>query len=276
MKSETKKVNIAITSHYTGYVWHKFFNSPKELSTKKGFVLFYFALPFNFIANIFIKTNLNKLLCIRHREIRNNIQKYLDLNKNYQVLEIAAGLSDHGVHFVKKNKELIYLELDLKEVVELKNDKLKQLNITSYPQSLSIDLVTKQNIDGELINLNKYINFAKPLIILSEGLQNYLSESELKIFWKNIANILSKNSENVYISDIYMKKYSLIRISFFEKFFKRILQVLIRGKVTQHFENDNEIKQALEASNMKLMGIKSFLDKNRIGKRWRILIIKSN
>jgi O-methyltransferase involved in polyketide biosynthesis len=116
------------------------------------------------------------------------IDKLLAISGATQVLELAAGLSTRGLLFSAKPLNL-YAELDLEEMVEMKNKILSQ--IKTLPSNLRIVSGNALRL-ADINNAVSSFNPKKPVAVVNEGLLRYLNFDEKTQIAKNVREILSR------------------------------------------------------------------------------------
>jgi len=119
------------------------------------------------------------------------IDKFIKETKATQILELASGFTPRGLNFCLENKEITYVELDLPQVIEKKQNILKQ--ITDTPKNLYF-------VSGNALNMQdinkclKYFNTKKPIVVINQGLMRYLNFNEKHLLAENICNIIKPNN----------------------------------------------------------------------------------
>lgn len=131
------------------------------------------------------------------------INKLLQQFRANQVLELAAGLSTHGLVMAGETGNK-YIELDLPDMITMKHKLLNR--IATVPTNLQL-------IPGNalrLTDLSKAItvfNLARPLTIINEGLLRYLSFPEKSQVANNIHMLLKRFGGMWITSDVTPRKF---------------------------------------------------------------------
>jgi O-methyltransferase involved in polyketide biosynthesis len=129
------------------------------------------------------------------------VHRLLLENKSEQILEMASGLSPHGLEMTE-NPAVKFSEMDLPIVVRQKELILKEL--VSHAK-----IKPRQNLhlnSGNVLNLRDLENAArffyknKGLIVVNEGLLRYLSFKEKDIVAQNIAQLLKMFKSGIWIT----------------------------------------------------------------------------
>jgi len=130
----------------------------------------------------------------------NHLLKY---QKGTQILEIASGFSSRGLEFCK-NPKIIYVEFDLPLVIE---EKQRIINIINKNKDISnLHLVKGNALDiNSLLQVEKYFDKRKSLIIINEGLLRYLNFDEKTSIAKNVHHLLTEYSGVWITPDITLK-----------------------------------------------------------------------
>ncbi len=139
------------------------FSEMKTLAMQKGFA---------FSANHF-SNEMSVEIEARHKALNFALEKYV--SKDDLVIEIAAGLSPRHLQY----KNLNYLELDFKPIMDIKREIYQALGYTNLVDSLNdVDVTNTKELHGFLTKVLKNNNYHK-IIILNEGLFWYLSKIEI-------------------------------------------------------------------------------------------------
>jgi O-methyltransferase involved in polyketide biosynthesis len=248
----TNNSPISPTAYYTGYVWFKSgLSSLHRISMTKGFILFSLLEPFMLTSRLRGGPTVENFLLARHLAIDQELSFAVESGRYSHVIELAAGLSSRGSRFHSKyGQNITYIESDLAAMVEIKrealnytvNHKLTTINglFASGPNSLE-ELVStlSQNEKG--------------LIIITEGLVNYMDERTLNLLWSNIRIALSKFKNGIYLSDIHLKPKVEAKDSLL---FRSLLSIFVRGSVHLHFDGAEMAASALSQLQFQNVSIK--------------------
>jgi O-methyltransferase involved in polyketide biosynthesis len=131
----------------------------------------------------------------------NHLLKY---QKGTQILEIAAGFSSRGLEFCQ-NPKITYVEFDLPMIIEEKQRIIKTINKNKDMPNLHLVKGNALDLDS-LLQVEKYFDKRKPLIIINEGLLRYLNFDEKAAVAKNIHNLLMVYGGSWINPDITLKK----------------------------------------------------------------------
>lgn len=123
------------------------------------------------------------------------IDSLIEQQNTTQILELAAGFSSRGLSF-SNDPNMIYVEIDLPEVSELKKQILA--NIASIPSNLHINAGNVLR-DSDFEKSDQYFNPDKPITIINEGLLRYLSFKEKAKLAASIRTLIEKHG-GVWIS----------------------------------------------------------------------------
>jgi len=121
------------------------------------------------------------------------INKLVTAENNYQILDIAAGLTPRGLEMTR-NKNITYLEVDLPKIIKQKRLIVKEiLKRDAAPSRKNLqmkvgDALNLKSLKNAVVSLNNN----KSLTIITEGLLRYLNFSEKKIVAENVKVLLKK------------------------------------------------------------------------------------
>ena len=176
-----------------------------------------------------------------------------------QIFELASGYSARGLVFTE-NKDVSYVELDLKEVCERKK---KIFNtFTTIPSNLHI--LNGNALDPKDFNkCEKYFDKNKPVCVINEGLLRYLSFDEKRIIAENIYNLLSKYGGVWITCDVTPKKFIQNQDKNMPKLNISISKVSDRNNADWRFENNEHVKKFFEdiGFNLEFHSFKEVKDK---------------
>lgn len=119
------------------------------------------------------------------------IDKFLKEFNITQILELASGFTPRGLNFCLANKDIVYVEVDLPQVIEKKKNILN--NIANLPNNLYFvagNALNMVDIEKSL----KYFDLTKPIVVVNQGLMRYLDFDEKKILAENIFSVVNKNN----------------------------------------------------------------------------------
>lgn len=121
------------------------------------------------------------------------INKLLAKEKNSQILDIAAGLSPHGLE-LSRNEKINYVEVDLPTITKQKRQIVKIiLKRDALPNRPNLHLEIGDAT--KITDLNKAVRYfkkKKSLTVITEGLLYYLDTSEKIQVANNIKKLLKK------------------------------------------------------------------------------------
>ncbi|MFA6424459.1 MAG: class I SAM-dependent methyltransferase [Candidatus Magasanikbacteria bacterium] len=121
------------------------------------------------------------------------INKLVVAEENFQILDIAAGLTPRGLEMTI-NKNITYLEVDLPEIIRQKRLIVKEIfkrDTIHGREKLQIkvgDALNLKSLKRAVVDLNKN----KSLTIITEGLLRYLNFPEKKTVAENVKALLKK------------------------------------------------------------------------------------
>lgn len=104
------------------------------------------------------------------------------------IIEIAAGLSPRGLTYARRWPEVDYLELDLPNMVAVKRARLKKVRLPGNYQLASTDILA----DDFIGQLPVQPTVRQRVVVITEGLTDYLSMDEKQQAWRNVVDLLSQ------------------------------------------------------------------------------------
>ncbi len=123
-----------------------------------------------------------------------------------QILDIAAGLSPHGLELTKA-KTINYVEFDLPEMIAEKKKIVGWILKKNKAKRENLHFVSGNGlIYADLEKALKYFNKHKPITVITEGLLRYFDEEEKKQISKNIYKILTQYGGYWVTPDIIYKR----------------------------------------------------------------------
>lgn len=117
------------------------------------------------------------------------VNRILDENQSFQIVELAAGLSPRGA-LLTENPNLKYSELDLPEMADLKKEILARVkpNMSDNLRIFGGNALSEDDINQAALGFDK----SKPVTVISEGILGYFSFDEKRKLARNIFEIISK------------------------------------------------------------------------------------
>lgn len=139
------------------------------------------------------------------------IDQLLRQTGNINILELSSGYSFRGLDLCTKNEDIHYIDTDLPEVVNNKQDMISQLQLDKEIKG-KFELLPLNAMDEQAFNdvIKKFEGAA--FTIVNEGLLMYLDTEEKKRLCKIIRNVLPKESFWI-TADVYVKRPENMRAS---------------------------------------------------------------
>lgn len=232
---------ISPTAHYTGYVWARNGLSHPELETTEGRLLFESLRPTMAITRMVSGYSLEPYLLARHRAIDELLAGAIEGGDAGQVIEVAAGLSPRGWRFVNRYPALTYIEADLPDMADRKEQALERMGSLSARHRVhALDALRDDGSDS-LAAVAARLDPGQGLAIVTEGLLGYLDHDAVDGVWRRFARTLREFEHGRYISDLHLGdvQNALIRG------FRVGLSAFVRGRVHLHFQSAAEAEAAL-------------------------------
>ena len=115
------------------------------------------------------------------------------------VVEIGAGLSARGIAYAERHADVTYVEIDLHEVVVAKRRCLRGKYLPANYRLVVGDVLQRAVADCLPACLIKN----KRLVVITEGLMPYLPLQAQRRAWRNVAALMHKAGDSVYLFDMY-------------------------------------------------------------------------
>lgn len=285
--------NISPTSYYTNYIWYKNNISLNNINTIYGMLLYYILEPFMLLSKLLSGPTIENMLLSRHKLIDYKLNELINNNiydnnnnnnkkkkKNIiQIIEIASGLSCRGLRFIKRynnnnnnndngnNNEfnITYIESDFQDMVNLKykllENELKDDNVNNNYIIVPVNALLENGTESLSYVMNKYFDYNEGVIVITEGLLPYFSNSQMNQFWSILSNELKKFSYGVYLTDIHIQ--SDVE-DFTSKLFIQLLSLFVKSSVNTHYKSINELNLTLQNYNINHFNLYKPNDYNEI------------
>lgn len=237
---------ISPTAHYTGYVWRRNGLSHPELGTPEGFFMWSAVAPAMAAMGLLGGPTIEPLLLARHRIIDDILASAIDDGRVAQVIEIACGMSPRGWRFAKRfGDRITYVETDLPAMAARKRRALERMGATSQHHRVEELDALRDDGPGSLAALASELDPERGLAIVTEGLLNYFAVDAVMETWRRIARALAPFSDGVYVADLLVGGANH---GVTARAFEAALTAFVRGRVSVHFDGDDDAVAALRAA----------------------------
>ena len=241
--------DISIIARYTAYTWFRNGLLPHAFLPDKAALFYWIVRPVNSLLAWFFGNSLEAFLLQRHLIIDHLLERELGVAPVTAVVEIGAGYSARGHLLLKRlqGQRLIYLELDLPNVVACKRQMLEAAAVKPLPLLLECDINARATPDSLREIILQHVPRQARLVLLTEGLMDYFGKDAVHAIWTEMADILRTYEGGVYLSDIAPRAadhpaYNYMRTIMY------IIQKLVGRKYPPFFANDDEVAIALRAA----------------------------
>ncbi len=245
--AEVDSSGISFTALYTGHTWYRQGWSKGFLTNPKAALLYQSLRPFNWAMEKTVGFNIDEVLVLRHQTMDLRIKELIEREGITQIVEIACGLSPRGLMFSEAYPELKYIEADLPAMAAKKRALLSANNgLKPNHQVVACDIFDRQ-VDHSLdALLGKNIDLERPTIVITEGLVNYFTLTNISDFWFRLARLLKKLPKAYYMSDLLLEPLQFplkeaVHVA------GKALALLTRADVTFHFHYCDEVIRHFEA-----------------------------
>lgn len=219
---------IAPTAHFTAQAWvREQFPNSALFDTRTGRVLFGGTRLLLGVAGPVLAPPLrhhHQYLFIRHHVFE---QRLRELAPDY-VLEIGAGLSPRGLTFAEQRSDLTYVEVDLPHMVEAKRACLRGRRLPPNYHLTSVDLLA----DSFAAAVPVLPRPGDRIVVITEGVIDYLDMNEKRVAWRNIAGFLAAHGGGHYLLELHPREL-YARWDRGARFFLSMLGVLV-GRSFRH------------------------------------------
>lgn len=240
----SESASISPTAHYTGRVWARNGLSHPALETSTGWLLYYGFKPVILAAQWAGAPAIDGFLLTRHRLIDLRLDEAIRSGRVGQVIEIACGLSARGWRFKQRYGEsLTYIEADLPGMAQRKRDALSRMG-APMPGHRVVDIDALADSGPlSLQAIGETLDRSQGLAIITEGLINYFSESDVRSMWRRFSSLMGQFPQSRYWSDIGLSAdMGGARVAPFVGF----LSAFVRGRVHLHFQTAADAELALK------------------------------
>ncbi len=183
---------------------------------------------------------LNSKLAVELEARYKLIDKLLDRTKISSIYELAAGFTARGLNRCKSDKNLIYLELDLPQVIDKKEKLLSKS--TKLPDNLHL-LSGNVLKNKDFFQCEKYFNNSKPIAVINQGLMRYLDFKEKRQLAVNIYSLLKKNGGVWITCDVTPMDFIINQEKNIKDYNKRLSAVTDRNNANWRFKNKEEVNR---------------------------------
>ena len=228
-------------AYYTGEVWCRHGLSIAALGTAQGRFLYRALEPFEQLGCRLIGGCVRNSLLQRHQIIDVLLDRYIEQEGISQVIEIGAGFSGRGVRYAQKYPGLIYVDMDLPDLVAVKRNLLSTL--CHYPENYILKAGDIWETSGDSTfeqMMRDSFDQSHGVVVLSEGVMNYFDLEAVTRFWNRLADCLRVYPTFHYLTDL----YTGLSVHPHSKLLSFLQAALARfsGSAFQfHFQSDDEI-----------------------------------
>lgn len=211
----------------------------------------YFVSPktqkiYNFVRKIISENKLKEIF-----DWRLSLSKIIDEKiREYQpeqILELGAGYSLRGLNLCLKNKDLIYIDSDLENVIFKKIRIMQNIcqkeNITP-PRNFH--LVSVDALDNNIYDkVKNLMSKDKKTLVLAEGLTTYFTDEGFRKFLTNIAIFL----HNFANAEFYSNENFSYPKGIIYNILRKFIAIITGTKMPRKFKSADEFKEYLKKLN---------------------------
>lgn len=239
----SRSERVSPTAYATGHFWVRHGLSDARLSTPQGRLLDGGFSAFTQLTQRLGGGSLEALMLARHAGIDARLDHAIETDGISQVVELAAGLSGRGLRYRQRHGErLTYIETDLPHMATLKADLLEQDGpLPAHHQVRPVDALADTG-PRSLAAIADTLDPERGLVIITEGLMNYLPPAAADRAWALIAQTLGRFRAGVYLSDVYLLGHNR---SLAMAAFGLMLSSFVRGRLHLHLHSTEHAKNRL-------------------------------
>ena len=237
---------ISPTAHYTSYVWFANGMSHPALTSRLGHVLYRALQPLNGAHDLLTRAgNLESMLLARHRLIDRLLTEAIESERIGQVVEIAAGMSPRGFRFAQRYPGLRYIEADLPVMAGHKRTALAGAGLLGANHDVvHVDALVEDGPASLAALAGTRLDLKLGTAVITEGLTGYVDRPSLERMWRNIATVLGRFPQRLYLADLVMGVDSTLSA----RAFAVLLGAMVRGRVHLHYADLAAAEAALKTA----------------------------
>ena len=234
--------SVSPTAHYTGQVWLRNGLSHPALGTTEGRAMFMATEPLMLARRLTGGFTLEDYLLARHAVIDELLEQEVDAGRVGQVIEIAAGMSPRGWRFTQRHADLTYVETDLAGMTRRKRDALDRIGERSDGHRVAELDALRDDGPTSLGAVAAGLDPSRGLAVITEGLLSYLDDDSMQGLWRRIAKALERFDHGRYVFDLGVGSLGNGPTA---RVFRTALGTFVRGRVHEHFPEDEDAVAAL-------------------------------
>ena len=248
--ANTDSSSISFTAYYTGEVWRQHGLASSVFATTQGRWLYRLGQPLEHTARFLAGASIQTTLLQRHQIIDHVVRQAIEQHGVTQIIEIACGLSPRGTQFCQQYPDLHYVEADLPEMLQHKQDLLHKHGLLSARHRVqAIDILAETGalcVETVLGGLDK----RRKTLVITEGLVNYFALSVIQDFWTRLAKSLHIFPKGGYVTDLYpnFTWHPMVKLV---NTFVHGLAFATRSSVTLHFDHQKAITDGFASCGFK-------------------------
>ncbi|MGW0917253.1 class I SAM-dependent methyltransferase [Streptomyces sp. NPDC002784] len=236
--------SIGLTALYTGHVWVRHKLAPAEFATMRGRCLYGVLSPLMAAKQALGEPVLADFLLARHRVIDHLLAGAIESGQVSQVVEFAAGMSPRGTTTLEKYGEpLRYVETDLRPMAERKRRLLDRIAAPAGGKHYvaEADVTQRCGFHSPAVVLGR-LDHSQGVVVITEGLLNYLPRATVTAFWADIAHAARKFPHCLYLSDLHLGAENM---EWSDRAFSKVLRATTGGHHGFPFHGAADAESAL-------------------------------
>ena len=196
-----ESARISPTAYFTAQAWHKEgFPNAELFDTRTGRLLFGTAMR----ALALLARHAPSLawheqfLYIRHYAYEERLRQ---LAPDF-IIEVGAGLSPRGLTFSSANPRMVYVEVDLPNLVAEKRRRLSRADVPRNFHLYSGDVLREGFFESLPVRPDRGMH----VVVVSEGVADYFDRAQKRRAWASIATFLSQYENGRYLFEAYTRE----------------------------------------------------------------------
>lgn len=216
--------------------------APPPMKTGLGLWYYLWMQPIEWIAKIKGQATLEEMLVTRHRCIDQLLNERLNSPEDYQVVELAAGLSSRGLRTMQADttKNTLYLEGDLDGIIKHKTTifQANQWNRSNH-HLMVCDLLAPNSYQP----LKDKLSVTKKTIVIAEGILSYFDTVTVAFILRECFQLIKHTSGGCFICDAHFsEEVSGVRGS---SLFQKIQSNFVKSPMLLPWQNEQQARLML-------------------------------
>lgn len=242
----SSRERISPTAYYTGHVWQAHGLSHPAFFTRRGSAMHAGAAPLLRCERRYGGEHvLDAMLLQRHRLIDARVERAIVDEGVRQIVEIAGGLSGRGVRLVGAHPDVRVIEGDLPSMTAEKQRRMRRAGLGN-PRHVVVPCDALRD-DGPMSLVEAtapYLDRDAPVLIVTEGLVNYFTRSDVEELWARLARFGARFPRSMYLTEVMVA--DTLRTWKFAPMLTALLSRFASGTYI-HYQSPEAVRSALRS-----------------------------